>query len=374
MRGRLNPTRRRLLLLVDGLDDRSGGGERTVVTIATHLPADRYEVWVATGRHAGGEPIRRLAAAGIHHVHLDRRGRIGLRGLRRLGALIRHERIEVLHAHKFGSNLWGTLVGRLAGVPVVVAHEHSWPYAGQPARRALDHLIGRAADAFVAVSEADRRLMVSFERVPEVKTRVIPSAWVPGPAAEGDVRAELGIAPDAPVVGTVAVMRPVKRLELLVEAFAAIAAAVPAARLVLAGDGDCRPGLEAQAQALGVGDRVHFLGMRQDVPAVWRAIDVGVICSEREGSPVAAMEAMAAGVPMVATEVGGMAEVVQPGRTGLLVASGSAEALASALRELLDDPPRREAMGAAAAARAGDFTAERQAERCAALYEELLEG
>lgn len=373
MTSRLNHTRRRVLLLVDGVNDRSGGGERTAASLAQLLPADRYEVWVVTGRYAGGDPIRRVLEANAHHFHLDRRGRLGLRGLLRLRTLIRRERIDVLHAHMFGSNVWGTLVGRLAGVPVVIAHEHSWSYEGQPVRRLFDHLIARMADAFVAVSQADRRMMRSVERVPDDKIHVIPSGWwppPPGPVA--DVRAELGLPADAVVVGTVAVLRPVKRLELLIEAFARVAAAEPRARLVLGGDGRARKQLEAQVADLGLGERVHFLGMRQDVVAIWRAIDVGVMTSDREGSPIAAMEAMAQGVPMVATDVGGMPEVVRDGETGVLVPAGDVAAIADHVLALVRDGDRRRAMGAAARAHVQDFTAQRQAERCAALYEELL--
>jgi glycosyltransferase involved in cell wall biosynthesis len=366
------PGRRRVLLLVDRLDDVAGGGERTVLTIATMLPADRYDVVVVTSRLASGAPIRRLDAAGIRHVHLDRRGRLGLRGLRRLGRLLRAEGTEVLHAHMFGSNVWGTLVGRLAGVPVVIAHEHSWPFAGQPVRRVLDHLIGRFADAFIAVSQTDRALMIRMERIRPDKIHVIPSGWTPGTDTGGDLRQELGLGPDVPIVGTVAVMRPVKRLELLIEAFARVAAVAPEARLVFGGDGECRPGLEALAAELGLADRIHFLGMRDDVAVIWRAIDVGVICSDREGSPVAAMEAMAGAVPMVATAVGGMAEVIVPGETGQLVPAGDVQALADAITALVGDPERRREMGAAAERRSAGFTAERQVQRIAELYEDRL--
>jgi glycosyltransferase involved in cell wall biosynthesis len=363
----------RVALLVDGLHDSSGGGERAVLSIATSLAPERYEVWLITGRLAGGDPLRQALDAGVRHVHLGRTGRIGPRGLLTLVKTMRRERFDVLHANKFGSNLWGTLFGRLLRVPVVIAHEQTWSYEGQPVRRLLDRGIGALAHAFVAVSSRDAERMNTVEKVPREKIVLIPNAWVPRPGAKvGDLRAELGIPADAPVVATVAVMRPQKRLEVLLEAFAAVRAQEPAARLVIAGDGPERPALEAVAQRLALGDAVTFLGRRQDVETIWRGTDVAAMSSDFEGTPLAVLEAMALGVPWVATEVGGLPDIVEHGRTGLLVPKGDAAALAAGLLELLRDPARRAQLGESARERAQDFTARRQAERCEELYERLL--
>ena len=190
----------------------------------------------------------------------------------------------------FGSNVWATVVGRAARVPVVVAHEHTWDYEGQPLRRLLDRrLIGRFADAFVAVSEADRERMITVEGVPADKVRVMPNAFVPSEgAAPGDLRTELGLGPEAPLVGIACILRPQKAVDVLLDAFALVR--TPGAQLVIAGDGDCRESLERQAAALGIAGRTHFLGLRHDVASILAGLDVAAISSDFEGTPLFALE------------------------------------------------------------------------------------
>ncbi len=365
--------RPRVVLLVDRLDNTVAGAERTVLGLGTSLPAHGFDVTVATTRAAGGWPLDALREAGARHVPVLRRGRFDLGPLVALGRRLRAERVDVVHAHMFGSNVWGTLLGRLAGVPVVVAHEHSWAFEGDPGRRVLEGIIGRTADALVAVSRADAELMHSYERVPRDRIRVIPSAWTPRDRSPGgDLRADHGIPPDAVVVGTVAHLRRVKRLELLVEAFAMVLAEQPDAWLLIVGEGPDRPRLEAAARRWGVEDRTAFTGHREDVDAVWTAIDVAAMTSDREGTPTAALEAMTSGTPMVAFGVGGLPELFAAGG-GVLVPPHDTAVLARELAALAADPQRRRAIGAEGRARSQDYTLERQVARCAALYRELLE-
>jgi glycosyltransferase involved in cell wall biosynthesis len=366
-------------MLVDNVNEESGGAERFAIGLAAALPAQRFDVWVCTTRVARGPLIAALGDAGVRHLHLGRRpGRLDPLAFRPLARTLRRERIDVLHAHMFGSNVWGTLIGRVCRVPVVVANETTWSYEGQPLRRALDgQLIGRFADAFVAVSEADRARMVGVEGVPSTKTVVIPTAYLPRPratAATGDLRAELGIGPEDPVIGTIAILRPQKALHVLVDAFAQVVRALPRAHLVIAGPspGPVRGELEAQARAAGLQDRVHLLGQRDDVDEVWRAFDVGAMSSDFEGTPLAAIECLTCGVPLVATAVGGLPDIIEHDRTGVLVAPGDPAALATALERLLRDPDRRARLGAAGREHAQAFTIERIAARFAQLYRRLL--
>lgn len=370
--------RPRVLMLLDNVNEESGGAERFAIGLAAALPAQRCDVWVCTTRVARGPLIAALGEAGVRHLHLGRRpGRLDPLAFRPLARTLRGQRIDVLHAHMFGSNVWGTLIGRLCQVPVVVANETTWSYEGQPLRRALDgQLIGRFADAFVAVSEADRARMVGLEGVPSTKTVVIPTAYLPRPraAAAADVRAELGLGAEDSVIGTIAILRPQKALHMLVDAFAQVVRSLPRAHLVIAGPspGPVRGELEEQAVALGLEDRVHLLGQRDDVEEVWRAFDVGAISSDFEGTPLAAIECLTCGVPLVATAVGGLPDIIEHDSTGVLVAPGDAAALATALEDLLRDPDRRARLGAAGRERARAFTIERIAARFAQLYRQLL--
>jgi glycosyltransferase involved in cell wall biosynthesis len=378
MRARQDKTRVAPRLKVLYVIDRgvaAGGAERFAIALAMHLPRDRFDPWVCTTRRADDATVEALASAGIAHVHLGRRTKWDIYRLGKLFKLLRKERFQILHTHKFGSNLWGTLIGRACGVPVIVAHEHTWSYDGNPLRKWLDgRVIGRLATRFVAVSAADRERMISLEGVPSDKTVVIPTGYVPsGTTYNTDLRAELGIQPSAPLIGVAAVLRPQKRLDVLLEAYVRVRDSVPDAHLVIAGSGQCQDDLEQLATRLGVASTVHFLGVRRDVDDIMRAVDVGVLSSDFEGSPLFAFECMASGTPLIATAVGGLPDIVEHGRTGVLVPRRDSAALADAVADLLGDSERRGRFGAAARERIEQFTIQTTAARFAELYDALFD-
>ena len=367
--------RTRVLMIVDGIDDYAGGAERFVVGLAVQLSKERYEVFVATTRVAGGVLLDVMRDADVKHVDFSRRQRFDVRALARLLRFIRDERIDVIHANKFGSNIWGTLLGRLARVPVVIAQEHTWSYSGERVRPLLDgRFIGPFSDAFVAVSTADRDRMISLEHVRPKKIVVIPTAYIPREDASGggDVRAEIGVGAQTPIVGTVAILRPQKALGVLISAFAIVAQAHEDAHLVIAGAGESDAELRALAARLPVRDRIHFIGLRQDVNAVWGSFDVGVISSDFEGTPIAALEAMKNGTTLVATRVGGVPDLIEDGVSGLLVPPQDPPALAAGIERLLDDPAECAAFAAAAERRLDDYSIDRLGATMEALYERLL--
>jgi len=361
-------------MLVDELDEDAAGAERFVAGLATALPRDRYDVSVCVTRRVGGPFPAALADAGVGCFCLERGSGLDVLAFRPLARYLRRHGVDVLHAHKFGSNVWGTLLGRLCGVPVVVAHEHTWSYEGQSLRRLLDrHLIGRFATIFVAVSTTDRDQMLDVEKVPPQKVVVIPNAYVPRVGSStGDIRAELGIPGSAPVIGTAAFLRPQKALHVLVDAFALLASSIPEARLVIAGEGPCGKELESRAAERGVEDRVHFLGLREDVDVVLDALDVAAMSSDYEGLPSFLLEAMSRGRPIVCTDVGGVRDVLEPGRSVVLVPRRDPVALAGALHDLLRDPERRASMADAAREGLREVALDRVADRIGELYESLL--
>jgi glycosyltransferase involved in cell wall biosynthesis len=363
---------RKVLMLIDSL--LPGGAERFMVGLATNLPPERWEVTVCTTRRAEGPMAAELADAGVRHVTLGRSGRYDVAPFARLVSLLRRERFDVLHAHKFGSNLWGTIFGRLTRTPVVIAHEQTWSYEGNRARVLLDgHVIGRYADVMVAVSTRDKERMTSVEGVRPHKTTFIPNAFLPpaGEARDGDLRAELGIGPDVPVVGTLAVLRAQKAIDVLIDAFAHVRGRMPDAELVIAGYGPMEETWREYAQECGL-DRVHWLGRRSDQLVVLGGLDVAVMSSDFEGTPLFAFECMASRTPMVATDVGGLRDIFEHGASGMLVPPRDADAMAGAIEALLRDPQRRDAMAAAAYERMSEFTIERAVERFEELYERLL--
>lgn len=366
--------RLRVLFLIDHLID-TGGAERFAIGLATHLPSDRFELWVCSTRVAEPSAVAMLREAGVRHVHLGRRRKSDVYRLLGLVALLRRERFDILHAHMFGSNLWGSLIGRACGVPVIVAHEQTWSYQGDPIRRWLDgRVIGRLATRFVAVSTQDASRMVSIERVPPEKVVMLPNAYVPRAGSpDTDPRGELGLDAGTPLLASIAVLRPQKALSVLLDAFASVLESIPDVHLLLAGDGECRDVLEQQARRLAINHRVHFLGRRKDVDAILRAADLAVMSSDFEGTPLVAYECIANRTPLVATAVGGLLDIIDDGRTGRLVPPRDPSALAGAIVELLSDPARREQMASAAAENSEQFTIGAAARRFASLYEALVQ-
>jgi glycosyltransferase involved in cell wall biosynthesis len=258
----------------------------------------------------------------------------------------------------------------------VIAHEHTWSYQGAPLRVFLDgRVIGRLADRFIAVSPADAERMVAVEHVPAEKVMVIPTAYIPrAERPTVDLRQELGLPPDAPVIATAALLRPQKAIEVLLEAHAEVLGHMPDAQLVIAGDGPQRQFLEERARSLQLDGHVHFLGLRDDVDAIIAAADVAALSSDYEGMPLFLLECMANRTPLVATAVGGIPSVIDDGSSGILVPPRDPSALAAGLCDLLRDPERRRRMAEAAADRVAPFRIEAVTQQFVDLYEALLEG
>lgn len=371
----------RVVTLIDRLVQ--GGAERLAVEITARLDPARFDRTLCVTRwsdegHAnfGDAPARwraEVEAAGVRFVGLDRSGPRDLAAWRPLMRILR--RTDVVHSHMFGSCVWGVVLGRAARVPVVVSHEHSWTFEGQRARQLVDrHLIARGSDTLIACSRTDQRRMTEVEGIPPGAVTFMPNGIEARlPSGHGVVRDELGIPRDALVVGAVGSMRRQKRYDVLLQAAARLARTHPGVRVLVAGDGPDRGEIDALSARLGLDGAVTLLGARTDVPDVLAALDIAVNCSDWEGSPLAVMEYMEAGCAVVGTTVGGVPDLIDHGVHGLLVAPGDDAALAAAIGELLDDPERRAAMGAAARTRRRvEFDLSVMVASIEALYDRLL--
>jgi glycosyltransferase involved in cell wall biosynthesis len=221
-----------------------------------------------------------------------------------------------------------------------------------PVRHAIEReVIGRSADVLVAVSGVDRARLLQRARIPGHKVRVITNGIAPLAEPQADLRVELGIPSQAPVVGTLSVLRREKALDVLVEASALLRQHLPDLRVLIAGAGTEEARLRALIQKHGLEEIVLLLGFRPDVPDVLAAIDVAVFSSDREGSPLAVLEAMGAGKAIVATNVGGVPALVQHEEHALIVPPRDAAALADATARALRDQTLRERLGRNARAR-----------------------
>ncbi|HLE83314.1 MAG TPA: glycosyltransferase, partial [Thermoanaerobaculia bacterium] len=308
----------------------------------------------------GGNPLEEeLRAAGVPVTGLGARNLRDLAAFRRLLALVRSGRFDLVHSHLAYASIWGLLASRMTGRPVVVTLHVRPPFA--PAwsreglrRRLLVAVANRWAARALAVSGAARDAWAAAGLAPERLTVVHNGVDVGGvrrgageAAARAAIRRELGVAADAPLALTVSVLRAGKGLEVLLEAVPAVLDALPRARFAVVGDGPARDSLQASAAAAGLTAALVWTGFRRDVPALLAAADLFVLPSLDDAFPTALLEAMAAGLPVVATRAGGIPEIVDDGATGVLVPAEDPAALARAVAALLADPAARRALGRA---------------------------
>ncbi len=343
-----------VLFVVDNLE--FGGGERGFLQLVRALAADGWRVAIAG--QPGGALEAEARAAGAAFRPLDMRARLAVSTVARLRRIVREGRFDVVHSQgaraDFTTRL--TLVG-LGGVRHVCTVQ--MPVEGfdvGPARKtlytALDRLSARRVDRFIVVSRALERLLVDRRGIAPERITLIPNgveldaAARRGPAPA--LRDALGAGPDDRLIGAVGRLVWQKGFENLVRAMPAIVRAVPAARLVVIGDGPLREPLQAAARAAGVGDRVTLAGFRRDVTEFLGAVEVVVIPSLREGLPMITLEAMAVGTPVVATAIPGIVEQIDADVDGVLVEPGDAKALAAAVVRVLGDAALRRRLTAAA--------------------------
>lgn len=318
-----------------------------------------------------------LAAAGAPVHCFGGRSAAGLLvRVPRVAAWLRAERIDVLHCHLPLAGVAGRLAARLARVPVVYT-EHNVLARYHPLTRRAHSVTWRLQAAVVAVSgevaASVRRTMGEAVPVRVVRNGIEVERMTASAEEVAAARVELGAPGGEPLVGTIAVLREQKRLDLWLAAARTIAEGLPAARFAIVGDGPLRGPLEAEAARLGIASRVTFTGLRQDVRPYHHAFDLFLGSSQFEGLPLALLEAMAAGRPVVATRVGGVPEAVEDGVEGLLVPPGDPAALAAAALSLLRDPQRARALAAAARRRvAADFSVARMARELELVYAEVL--
>jgi glycosyltransferase involved in cell wall biosynthesis len=301
----------------------------------------------------------RLLAEGVEVVCLERRPGRDWRLAWRFARAICARGIEVLHAHQYTPFFYAALARVLSGRPVrVIMTEHGrhYPDVVSPLRRAANRLVlDRLADAVNACCTFSARSLGALDGFAPGRIEVIPNGIEVGrygPAVDrAALRQRLGLDPARRYVVNVARFHPVKDQAMLLRAFAAVTAARPDVDLLLVGDGGLRGNLERQVHELGVADRVRFLGVRFDVPDLLRAADVFALTSVSEAASLTLLEAMASGLPVVVTDVGGNPEIVRQGIDGLLVPRGDDRAAAAAFLRLLDDPTAAARMGAAGRAR-----------------------
>jgi glycosyltransferase involved in cell wall biosynthesis len=351
---------------------RRGGAQSHVLGLACSMRRD-FEVVIATGEEGFLTSSCRKNGIPVHIVpHLERRIRppADARAFWELFNLIRRLQPHLIHAHTFKAGFLGRLAGRLLGVPSIYTI-HTWLF-GTPAMSPLwsalgapcERLAANCCDRVITVSEAGARLVRSHRIAPQSKVVTIHNG-IPDCSERAHLRDNR-----SPVITMVACFAEVKQHDVLLRAFAHIR---PGPRLRLIGDGPKRAISEKLARDLRIQDRVEFLGDRADVAPLLASSDVFVLASQFEMFPLSILEAMRAGLPVIASDVGGVREAVVHGETGFLVPSGSIPALAQALTQIAGNFDLRLHFAHAARQRFTErFVCTQQEERTRSVYLDVL--
>lgn len=331
------------------------GAERVVLELSRWSPGFGYEPLIVAphpSRTPPPEYVSVAAAEGMEAITLPCDGRMDLRFPRRLRTLVRHEGIDIVHTHGYKEDVLAALSGLT--VPLV-ATNHLWKRTTRALRlySRLDGLVLRSFDRIVAVSEpilADLRAAgIAEHKLAHIPNGIDTERFRPPTQdAARCARESLGFGPDELVVGMLGSLTPEKGHAFALQALAVLASDCPQLRLCIVGDGPLREELAVETMRLGLAGRVLLAGRRSDVPQVLAGFDLFLLPSLNEGLPMALLEAMATGLPTVASEVGDVGRAVENGVSGRLIPPGSAQAVVLALRELAADPALRRRLGARA--------------------------
>ncbi len=342
---------------------------------------EQQQAWLATGLcerghsclmicNSRGEMARRAPDLELRTHPVRVRGEVGILSVTGTASALRKFKPHILHLHDAHAVLIGSLAAKLARTPAVVVSRRvdfrinsRWKYTW-------------AIDRIIAISEAIRAVLLDCG-VPAEKLSVVPSgvdlSRFDAPPAREEARRRLGLEPDKLALGCVAALTDHKGHRFLLEAWPQIVDAHPGARLLLAGSGELEAELKSQVTRLGIESSVRFLGYEQDVVGLLAALDLFVLSSHLEGLCTSLMDALAAGLPIVATTAGGIPEVIENGRTGVLVPPREPQALAGAVIELLADRERMAALGSAARQASGRFDRSAMVEGTLSVYAEVLD-
>jgi glycosyltransferase involved in cell wall biosynthesis len=358
-----------------------GGAEMALVNLVNAFDPNVLEAWVG-GLFSLGPLTGRLRLSGERISDFRFRApryETDLPAMARLIRFIRNQRFDVVHTHLPQSNTAGRLAAWLAGTPVIVATEHNTYFMKSRAAVLMDRVLSFASARLVAVSGAVREFASQQAGIPVDRFVIIPNGIEIDvmPRLDGSQRrakkAVFGFDAQAAVCLTVGRLVPQKGIDVLIESADRVRRRFPKAVFVVAGGGQGEGGLRARIAEEGLEGCVHLLGPRSDVHELMEISDILVMPSRWEGLPVAMLEACAHGLPVVASRVGGIPEVIESGITGLLVEPDDPAALAGGILTLLKDPTMRQALGAAARDRVVErFDARRVASRMGELYFDLL--
>ena len=341
----------RILHLIESLV--VGGAERVLVDIVTNIDKSKFKSIVCVYRDEN--PLRdELEEAGYPVIYLRKNLLTPLfpKFLKpffllidsiifviRLAKLMRDKNIQILHAHLFSAGLWGRLAALLGGRPKIITTEHTTTDWEKSLKKTVSNrLLNPITDRIVAVADTVGKTVIDVQKVVPGQVIIIPNGIKLDSFSANKTAKHKTILPGSkPRIAIVSSLTPVKRHDLLFKALKVCVKRVPTISCCVIGDGPERAGLEQLARNLGIENFVFFLGNRNDVNELLRDVDIVVSTSDYEGLPMNLLEAMAAGVPVVATDAGGSKDLVDSGKTGILVERGNVDAIANGICKIIEN-------------------------------------
>lgn len=346
-----------------------------LLELAKRINRDRYEIAVCCLRE-GGPYEQKFKDIGLDVKNLNMKTVLDIRIIPRLIKYIKKKKVDVVHTALIPADVYGLISARLAGVPLIFSTIHNVDYYWQERKyflyRAADRVSMRFATHIVAVSKAVENFISQW---PEMRSNIttiyngIDSQKYNENIDARNYKTELGLQGQVPTVGVTARIVRDKGLEFLLEAASYILQGGRQVQFLVVGDGPLRGKLESHAKKLRIEHNVFFTGFREDIPQILAILDIFVLPSLCEALPTSIIEAMFSGKPIIATNVGGIPEVVVDGETGILIPPKDSKILAEAITELLDSPEKRKRMGEMGRQRAfNHFSVEKMVENYEKFY------
>lgn len=346
----------------------AGGAEMYAFTVAANLDAQKYTPLLCA-IDKGGALEPEIERKGIPYFVMNRRQGIDLKLMWRLYRLFKENQVRVIHTHHFNQLFYSILGAKLTGAKIVHM-EHSVEFLKRKRLARALNFLSRFCDKVIAIGNDGANALKELAGIPENKLEIIRAGVDPANYAESksEARKALGLDQEEKIAVIVARLFPEKNHKLLLEAFAQVVRQVEKTRLIIVGDGVEESAIQNEIARLNLQEQVTMMGVRRDVARILAASDLFVLSSDREGLPIAVLEAMAAGKPVVTTGVGDLPAVVQDGKSGRVVPAKNSKAMADALVEILSDEEKAVNMGKNALQAIDEYSLQAMIAKFEALY------
>jgi len=354
-----------------------GGLENMVTNLVNYIDPNRFESTIISFTPL--KPLNtRVDLNRVQVISLNKKGGNNPVLVYKICLMLKKIGADIVQTHNWGTALEGILGAKLARIPGIV-HAERGTIENKKCNIVLQRFLWGFADQVLSVSEAHRKKVTNIigfphEQIKAIVNGVDTERFFPNPEIKEEIRKKLGLKKGSFCIGTVGSLRPVKNQSLLVHACKPILPRFDQIEVLIVGEGPLKSQLIQEVKTLGLSEKIHFAGGRPNIPEILNALDIFVLPSRSEGMPNAVLEAMACGVPAIATSVGGTAEIIEDGKNGILIASEDELHLTRALTELIQNHEKRHTIGIEGRGRVlSHFSLKKMVSEYQVLYESLIQ-